>query len=267
MELHLSPYLFGFSKGHSTEQCLNVMLENWKKSLDDKKYAGAVLTDLSKAFDCLNHKLLIAKLQTYGFSHEALALIYDYLSNRTQRTKAASTYSSYRNIKYGVPQGSILGPLLFNIFLNDIFLFVKDTKLTSYADDTTPYAIENCIEKLLETLERDTNKLLIWFQFNEMESNSDKCHLLIVNDQECSIKIGNDVITSETEVKLLGVTIDYKLNFTEHMTKICKKANQKLHALARIAEYLDPEKLRIIIKTFFDSQFNYCPLACFILGN
>ena len=144
---------------------------------------------------------------------------------------------------------SILGPLLFNIFLNDIFLFLKATKITNYADDTTPYAIEECIEKLLETLERDTNKLLIWFQFNEMKSNSDKCHLLILNDHECSIMVGNDVITSETEVKLLDVTIDYKLNFTEHMTKICKKANQKLHALARIAKYLDPEKLRIIMKT------------------
>ena len=226
------------------------MLEKWKNALDDKK-----------AFDCLNQKLLIAKLQAYGFSHEALALIYDYLSNRTKRTKVASTKSSYRNIKYGVPQGSILGPLLFNIFLNDIFLFVNDTKITNYADDTTAYAIEDSIEKLLETLERDTYKLLIWFQFNEMKSNSDKCHLLIVNDQECSIKVDNDVITSETEVKLLGVTVDYKYNFTEHMTKISKKANQKLHALARIAKYLDSEKLRIIMKPFIDSQFNYCPLV------
>ena len=184
MENHLSPYLFGFRKAHSTEQCLNTMLENWKKSLDSKKQVGAVLTDLSKAFDCLNHDLLIAKFEAYGFNTQALIFIQDYLSNRSQRTKINSEYSSYRDIKYGVPQGSILGPLLFNIFLNDIFFFVNDSNITNYADDNTPYAAEDSVEKLLETLERETNILIEWFKVNEMKSNSDKCHLIIVNNQD-----------------------------------------------------------------------------------
>ena len=232
-----------------------------EKALDNKKHVGAVLTDLSKAFDCLNHDLLIAKFEAYGFNKEALIFIQDYLSNRSQRTKVNSEYSSYRDIKHGVPQGSILGPLLFNIFLNDIFLFVKDSKITNHADDNTPYATEDSIEKLLETLEKETNILLEWFNFNEMKSNTDKCHLIIVNNQDKSIKIGKDVITSETRVKLLGVTIDNKLNFNEHVDNICKKASNKLHALARIAKYLSPEKLRILMKTFIESQFNYCPLT------
>ena len=260
MENHLSPYLFGFRKAHSTEQCLNTMLENWKKSLDSKKQVGAVLTDLSKAFDCLNHDLLIAKFEAYGFNTQALIFIQDYLSNRSQRTKINSEYSSYRDIKYGVPQGSILGPLLFNIFLNDIFFFVNDSNITNYADDNTPYAAEDSVEKLLETLERETNIVIEWFKVNEMKSNSDKCHLIIVNNQDNNIKIGNDIITSKTSVKLLGVTIDNKLNFNEHVDNICKKANNKLHALARIAKYLNPDKLRILMKTFIESQFNYCPL-------
>ena len=227
IEKYLSPYLFGFRKGHSTEQCLNVMLERWKRALDQRMCAGAVLTDLSKAFDCLNHQLLIAKLEAYGFSHEALAFIYSYLSKRHQRTKIKSCYSSWREIKFGVPQGSILGPLLFNIFLNDIFLFVENTNITNYADDNTPYAIESSIEKLIETLEHDSNILLNWFQTNEMVSNNDKCHLIIINSEDNIINIGNEEITGSNSVKLLGVTIDNKLNFNDHVTNICKKANKK----------------------------------------
>ena len=155
----LSPYLFGFRKGHSTEQCFNVMLERWKMALDHKKCVGAVLTDLSKAFDCLNHQLLIAKLEAYGFDKISLNFIYNYLSNRLQRTKIKSSYSLWRKVKYGVPQGSILGPLLFNIFLNDIFLFVDNTNIANYADDNTPYAIDSNIDKLIILL----NMKLLFF--------------------------------------------------------------------------------------------------------
>ena len=110
-------------------------------------------------------------------------------------------------------------------------------------------------------LERETNMLLEWFKCNEMKSNTDKCHLIIVNHQDNNIKIGNDIIISKTSVKLLGVTIDNKLNFNEHVDNICKKANNKLHALARIAKYLSPDKLRILMKAFIESQFIYCPLT------
>ena len=118
---HLSKYLYGFRKGNSTQQCLILMLEKWKKALDNHNVAGALLTDLSKAFDCLNHELLIAKLAAYGFDHESLAFIYSYLSDRKQRTKVNNSFSAYSDITTGVPQVSILGPLLFNIYLNFLF--------------------------------------------------------------------------------------------------------------------------------------------------
>ena len=129
--------------GHSTEQCLAVMIETWRKALDEKKFVGSLLTDFSKAFDCLNNNLLIAELAAYGFHTSALSFIYDYLQMRTQRTKVSDTYSLWRKLKYGVPQGSILGPLIFIIFLNDIVFFTKHIKIASYADDNTAYAVED----------------------------------------------------------------------------------------------------------------------------
>ena len=103
IENFLSPYLFGYRKRHSTEECLLVMIEIWRKALDEKKCAGAMLTDLSKAFDCLSHELLIAKLGAYGFDKFALKFIYNYLKQRKQKTKVNEYYSSWREIKYGVP--------------------------------------------------------------------------------------------------------------------------------------------------------------------
>ena len=114
----------------------------------------------------------------------------------------------------------------------------------------------------MKPLGRETSILLDWFTINEMKPNPDKCHLLVENQKEMtSVKLGGKVITNEQSVELLDVKIDKNLNFTEHVTKLCKKGSQKLHALARISKYLSKDKLKILMKSFVTSQFNYCPLT------
>ena len=260
VENFLFPYLFGFREGHSTEQCLLKMIETWKKAADEKRFVGAILTDLSKAFDCLNHDLLLAKLNAYGFDLSALKFIGSYLKDRKQRTKVGSSYSSWREITSGVPQGSILGPLLFNLFLNDIFYFSSNSEIANYADDNTVYGTNDTLQGLLDTLEAETSTLLKWFQNNEMKSNEDKCHLFVVKNEQGNIQLGNENISASPSIELLGVSIDNNLDFKEHVSKLCKKGNQKLHALARISKYLSEDKLKILMRAFINSQFNYCPL-------
>ena len=136
----LLPSQCGFRKGYSSQNCLLAMLENFKKSADDGNEFGALLNNLSKAFDCIHHKILIAKLFCYGASLSALNLIHSYLSNRTQRIKINNSFSRRSSIEYRIPEGSVLGPLLFNIDLTDLFYECEDSNIASYADDTTPYA-------------------------------------------------------------------------------------------------------------------------------
>ena len=256
----LSKYQCGFRKGFSSQQCLLAMLEKWRKSLDRGGSFGALLTDLSKAFDCLPHDLLIAKLHAYGFDSKSLKIMNSYLRGRKQRVKVCDSYSSWEAILFGVPQGSILGPLLFNIFICDLFFFVTDLDIASYADDNTPYCAANEPHEVIRKLESVSVELLKWFKNNGMKANTDKCHLLISLQNDLEANIGETIIKSSNSEKLLGVIIDNKLNFEKHINNLCDKASQKLNALARVSSYMDLPKRKLIMKAFINSQFGYCPL-------
>ena len=189
----LSPYLCGYCKGFNAQHALLSPLEKWRIMLDRRGCGGAVLMDRSKDFDTLYHDLLIAKLQAYGFDYNALKLINSYLSNIWQRTEINTSFSSWSELITGVPQGSVLGHLLFNIFINDLVYF--------FDDDVCNYADED-LATLIVRLECAANRAMEWFKHNHMKLNPDKCHLLVSGHKhECTLANigGTSVIESYQE--------------------------------------------------------------------
>ena len=139
MEPKLSIYFAGFRRNHKTQHALLRMIESWRALQNKGQKVGAIIMDLSKAFDTLNHKLLFKKLQAYGFDKKSLSLIESYFTNRKQRNKIGDSFRKYQRIITGVPQGSNLGPIFFNILINDLFLSIDKSTLSNYADDNTLY--------------------------------------------------------------------------------------------------------------------------------
>ena len=137
--------------------------------------------DLSKAYDCLPHDLLIAKLGAYGLDRSRLGLLMDYHNSRKQRTKVGSSNSKWSEIKHGIPQGSVLGPLLFNIFLNDLFFVIEKSHICNFAHDNTLHSCRANLKAVLENLKLDASKLLYWFKINSMKANPEKFQLMILN--------------------------------------------------------------------------------------
>ena len=161
-----------------------------------------------------------------------------------------------------MPQGSVLGPLLFNIYINDVFIFISNSQICNYADDTTLYVIHQDIKQATKTLEQDIVILREWFQNNYTKLNGDKCHFInfCKGSNGTSLKTDKTIMKQSKEQKLLGISIDTNLSFKGHVQSVCKNASQKLHALSRISNYMDDRKVKQTMHVFILSQFSYCPL-------
>ena len=266
MEKYFSPFLSAYRKNYSSQNILISLTEEWRKMLDNNFVVGAVLTDLSKAFDCIPHDLIIAKLSAYNFSDEALSYIYSYLTNRRQCVRINNTHSQLETIISGVPQGSILGPILFNLSINDLFFFVVLASLYNFADDNTLSAFATTVSELIKILESESEVVIDWFKINKMVVNPDKFQAIILDKRKRDhtdehITVDNQQIKVVSSVKLLGLQLDDKLNFNLHISNICKSAANQLNALIRLKKFMNFEEKKILINSYFMANFNYCPLV------
>ena len=263
-------YLSAFRKDYSCQSLLLKFVEEIKCAIDNKNLAGAIFMDLSKAFDCLPHGLLVSKLYAYGFSLDSCNLMASYLSTRRQRVKIRDARSNWCYLSKGVPQGSILGPLLFNVFINDMFYFIEKCNLYNFADDNSLLNISPTIEELLSNLKHDSKICLKWYSDNGMAANPSKFQFMVssstlINDIEIQID-ENVIIKPEPCVKVLGVHIDYKLSFSQHVKHCCTKAARQLNALTRISKYLCIQSKKQIFRSFIMSNFTYCSIVWHFCG-
>jgi len=266
---NIAGHLSAYRRNHSTQSVLIRAVEDWRLALDQGKYVGALLMDLSKAFDVIPHGLLVAKLRAYGYGTPCITLILNYLSYRSQRVRINNVRSTWNDITKGVPQGSILGPTLFNVFMNDIFYTITDCPLYNYADDNTvSYSCDSASE-LKITLEKYGNEMTDWFTRNGMSANPDKYQVIIFGHKEdcpTNITIKGNSIVSQPQVNLLGISIDSNLTFNMQIDDVCKKAGRQINAVMRLCNVLDTEVKVAIYKSFIQSNFNYCPVIWLICG-
>ena len=271
---HMQPlfhkFLSGFRKRHGCHDILIRLTEDWRQALDNGKTIGVVAIDLSKAFDCMPHGLLIAKMHAYGFSLDMCQMLKSYLVDRKQRVKIGEIMSDWTTNNKGVPQGSILGPLLFNVFVNDFLFHELNSKIYNYADDNTLSCIDSSIDLIKEKLQLDCVTAMKWFESNNMKANADKFQLMFLNRQHSysdqALNINSCIIKATSSITILGIEFDDKLNFDSHINEICNKTSKQINALKRMKHLMDRPCKNIIYNSYISSNFNYCPVVWMFTG-
>ena len=167
---------------HGCSAALLTLIEEWKEKLDQHHIIGTATLDLSKAFDCISHNLLLEKLKFYGLDERTWSLLQSYLSHRYQQVKLGNSFSSLYVVRSGVPQGSILGPLPFNIFMNDLAYAINESSLLSFADDTNLHASNECPHAVDNMINQDLFNATSWFKQNGMIANPTKYNAMVLGN-------------------------------------------------------------------------------------
>ena len=224
----LYEYQFGFRKNYSTVQAVMEVIDNIYQHCDNNEITMGIFIDLQKAFDTVNHQILLHKLNNYGIRGTVLEWFCNYLSNRKQFTALSNNNSALENVKIGLPQGSVLGPLLFLIYINDIQYAVPDAKIKLFADDTNLF-IHSCdITRLFLLANTCMSQLLEWFTLNRLSLNVDKtCYSVFGSTTSsmtsCQLFFNNKIIQNVRCCKYLGIFIDRELKWQDHIDYVYTK--------------------------------------------
>ena len=248
----LSDSQFGFRKSHSTATALLDCTNDWYMNLDRKMFNLVVLIDLKKAFDTVDHQILLRKLELYGIKGEALTLLKSYLTNRNQKCQIKNSFSTERLIKCGVPQGSIVGPLFFLLYINDLPQCLNKTKPRLFADDTNLTASGDSITDLETAVNSDLENLRKWLIANKLSLNVAKTEFMLIgsktmikknSDSRLNVFIENKQIKQVSECKTLGVIVDRHLSWKSNSENICKKITAGISAIRRVKPFVDKDTL------------------------
>ena len=262
----ISPNQHAYRKLHSTVTCLTEVINHVHNLLENKKHTAIASLDLSKAFDSINHKLILKKLTNLGLKSEAVLYIKSYLANRRQKTKFQNFTSKEETVESGIPQGSILGPLLFLCFTNDLATeFEGICKMVAYADDTQLIIDASNLKQLKKKIEQVITTAQKWYKENTMKNNISKTEILMVNPSKCNEKMKINIqhegkkITIETmsHIKVLGIIIDSKLNWSKQVNAVRSKAMDSVRNLHRVNHLLEEKHRIALYKAIISPLFSY----------
>ena len=264
----LHPCQSGFRPAHSTQDTLLKTVDEWKIALDCGEYIGAILIDLSKAFDTIDHNILLNKLSAYGITKNELKWFKDYLTGRMQRVCVDSTFSDWTTITRGVPQGSILGPLLFLIYVNDLPDVATQCTVNLYADDTTLYYSDKDPLKVQRALNVDLDQTARWIKANGLRMNIAKTQMMTLSRKSAhhrntSIKVqldGSEISKTDT-VKYLGVSIDNKLKWNVHTEHVRQRALAALSTIKRSSSFLPSSTRKLLFNCLVRPHLDYCSVV------
>ena len=260
----LYKFQYGFRKKHSTEHALIELIDQIRLSSSNNQMTCGIFIDLSKAFDTVNHTILLQKLEYYGIRGPALNLFKSYLTNRKQYVQIDKCKSQTRPITCGVPQGSVLGPLFFILFINDLHKCCPDGKIRLFADDTTIFFHSNSIEDIELRGKAIMTQLTNWFKANKLTLNSEKSSFTIFKSSKKvipnipnQIEFLNQHIKRTSQIKFLGIMVDENLTFNEHVNDICNKLKRLFHIFYNIRDYLSKENIKTIYYALIYSRIKY----------
>ena len=256
-------YQFGFRKKYSTNHALLSIVEQIRNNLDNKQFACGVFVDLQKAFDTVNHKILLSKLKHYGINGFANKWLSSYLTNRTQSVSLNGITSDEMNVSCGVPQGSILGPLLFTIYINDMHNAFKKCLVHHFADDTNLLYSDKDPRNLQKVMDKELKVLVEWLRANRLSLNVDKTEFIIFRPPRKSLNnrivlnLDHNKIYESTKIKYLGLLLDSRLSWKFHINELSKKLSRTIGMLYKIRAYSPKPILRSLYFGLFHSHLTY----------